>query len=148
MLSELRYRDALLFWTGIAMLLALVIVTLLSISDPRLILGINPWIKPMKFLTSITLFLWSFAWFMPETADKPRQRQIVRWVRELFGFPDTASGVFVTGSSMANAMALLVARTKALGPQVRDRGLDGALLTAHASNAAQEWCRRNDTSSR
>lgn len=80
MLSELRYRDALLFWTGIAMLLALVIVTLLSISDPRLILGINPWIKPMKFLTSITLFLWSFAWFMPETADKPRQRQIVRWV--------------------------------------------------------------------
>lgn len=80
MLAELRYRDAVLFWTGIAMILALVIVTLLSISDPRLILGINPWIKPMKFLSSITIFLWSIAWFMPETQDKPRAQATVRWV--------------------------------------------------------------------
>ncbi|MEO6945076.1 MAG: cytochrome D ubiquinol oxidase subunit I, partial [Nitrobacter sp.] len=29
------------------------------------------------------------------------ERQIVRWVREMFGFPDTASGIFVTGTSMA-----------------------------------------------
>ena len=48
------------------MLLALVVVTLLSISDTRLILGINPWIKPMKFLISITIFLWTVGWFMPE----------------------------------------------------------------------------------
>lgn len=80
MFDELRYRDAVLFWTGLVMVLALVVVTLLSISDTRLILGINPWIKPMKFLTSITIFLWSVAWFMPETIDKPRLRAIVRWV--------------------------------------------------------------------
>jgi len=30
------------------------------------------------------------------------ERQVVRWVRELFGFPDIASGLFVTGTSMAN----------------------------------------------
>lgn len=76
---ELRYRDPLLFWIGSAMLLTLLIVTLISISDTRLILGINPWIKPMKFLTSITIFLWTVAWFMPETEDKPRSRNIVRW---------------------------------------------------------------------
>jgi len=64
------------------------------------------------------------------------ERQIVRWVRELFGFPQTASGVFVTGSSMANFMALLVARTAALGPQVREGGLAGEPLTAYASAAA------------
>ncbi|MGP9813420.1 pyridoxal phosphate-dependent decarboxylase family protein [Rhodopseudomonas sp. NSM] len=64
------------------------------------------------------------------------ERQIVRWVGELFGFPDSASGVFVTGSSMANLMALLVARTAALGPQVREGGLSGAPLTAYASAAA------------
>lgn len=39
---ELRARDPLLFWTGAAMLLALLVVTLVSISDTRLILGINP----------------------------------------------------------------------------------------------------------
>ena len=43
------------------------------------------------------------------------ERQIVEWTRAMFGFPDGASGVFVTGTSMANFMAVLVARTAALG---------------------------------
>jgi hypothetical protein len=79
MIGELRHRDPLLFWTGALMLLALVVVTLISIGDTRQILGLNPWIKPMKFLTSITIFLWTVAWFMPETANQPRSRAIVRW---------------------------------------------------------------------
>ena len=35
----------------------------------------------MKFLTSITIFLWTVAWFMPETAARSRlaPRAIVRW---------------------------------------------------------------------
>jgi len=78
-IGELRARDPLLFWTGAAMALALIVVTLISISDTRLILGINPWIKPMKFLTSIAVFLWTVAWFMPETQNKPAQRGLVRW---------------------------------------------------------------------
>jgi hypothetical protein len=79
MINELRHRDPFLFWIGALMLLALVVVTLLSISDTRLILGINPWIKPMKFLTSITIFLWTVAWFMPETRPNQKLRNIVRW---------------------------------------------------------------------
>ena len=38
------------------------------------------------------------------------ERQIARWMAGLFGMPETASGLFVTGSSMANFMAVLVAR--------------------------------------
>jgi len=79
MISELRHRDPLLFWTGAVMLLALIVVTLISISDTRQILGLNPWIKPMKFLTSITIFLWTVAWLMPETVNQPRARATVRW---------------------------------------------------------------------
>ena len=60
------------------MIITLIICTLLSIGDSRLILGINPWIKPMKFLTSITILLWSLAWYMPETRDLPRRRATVR----------------------------------------------------------------------
>lgn len=78
MLTELRHRDPLLFWIGSGMLLTLIVITLISISDQRLILGLNPWIKPMKFLTSITIFLWTVAWFMPETTSE-RGRTIVRW---------------------------------------------------------------------
>ncbi|QOZ44174.1 cytochrome D ubiquinol oxidase subunit I [Bradyrhizobium sp. CCBAU 53340] len=66
------------------------------------------------------------------------ERQIVEWMRGLFGFPQGASGIFVTGTSMANLMAVLVARTNALGTMVRQHGIgnDGALLTAYASKAA------------
>jgi aromatic-L-amino-acid decarboxylase len=66
------------------------------------------------------------------------ERQIVDWMRQIFGFPHGASGIFVTGTSMANLMAVLVARTSALGKSVRRRGIaeDGALLTAYTSTAA------------
>lgn len=79
MINELRYRDALLFWTGALFAVALLVVTLLSISDTRLILGINPWIKPMKFLVSTIIFVWTVAWFMPEARPDGRARNIVRW---------------------------------------------------------------------
>ena len=80
MFSELRHRDPLLFWIGAGMMLALIVCALVSIGDQRLILGINPWIKPMKFLTSITIFLWTVAWFMPEARPDGRARNAVRWI--------------------------------------------------------------------
>ncbi len=66
------------------------------------------------------------------------ERQIVEWMRQLFDFPTGASGIFVTGTSMANLMAVLVARTTALGRPVRQHGIghEGAQLTAYTSVAA------------
>jgi glutamate/tyrosine decarboxylase-like PLP-dependent enzyme len=66
------------------------------------------------------------------------ERQITRWMRELFGFPETASGLFVTGTSLANLIAVLVARTKALGPDIRSEGMasGGGKLRAYTSAAA------------
>lgn len=66
------------------------------------------------------------------------ERQILQWMRELFGFPDTASGLFVTGTSIANLIAVWVARTGALGAEVRRTGIpaDGKRLAAYASAGA------------
>jgi len=65
------------------------------------------------------------------------ERQVTRWMQQALQFPDTASGVFVTGTSMANFVALLVARNHALGDDVRRKGLvGGPQLTAYASKAA------------
>jgi hypothetical protein len=75
-MTELRHRDPFLFWVGAANLLALIVAALLSIGDQRLVLGINVWIKPMKFLVSIATFVWTIAWFMPETTS-PRLRKVV-----------------------------------------------------------------------
>jgi glutamate/tyrosine decarboxylase-like PLP-dependent enzyme len=62
--------------------------------------------------------------------------QIVRWMRQLFTFPDTATGLFVTGSSMANLIGILVARTQALGVDCRRAGVSGHNLVAYISAAA------------
>jgi aromatic-L-amino-acid/L-tryptophan decarboxylase len=72
------------------------------------------------------------------------ERQIVRWMRELFDFPKTASGLFVTGTSMANFIALLVARTAALGVSVRRDGVcrSDERLTAYASADAHGCIRQ------
>ncbi len=66
------------------------------------------------------------------------ERQVAEWVRQLFGFPPGASGIFVTGTSIANFIAILVARTKALGTEVRTEGLgaSGSKLRAYTSSAA------------
>jgi aromatic-L-amino-acid/L-tryptophan decarboxylase len=64
------------------------------------------------------------------------ERQVIAWAAEIMGMPPTTGGVLLTGSSMANFVALLCARQHALGPQVRQHGIDSTQLTAYASAAA------------
>ena len=65
------------------------------------------------------------------------ERQVMRWVRDLFQFPDTASGIFVTGTSMANFIGCLCAKTRVLGASTRKEGVgQSPPLTAYASTAA------------
>jgi glutamate/tyrosine decarboxylase-like PLP-dependent enzyme/glutathione synthase/RimK-type ligase-like ATP-grasp enzyme len=63
------------------------------------------------------------------------ERQITDWMRALFGFPTGASGIMVTGSSMANFMAVTIARDASLGFDVRRQGLQQQhrKLTAYSS---------------
>jgi aromatic-L-amino-acid/L-tryptophan decarboxylase len=61
------------------------------------------------------------------------ERQIAEWAREWFDFPEGASGLFVTGTSMANLMAVLIARAEALGEGSRAHGVDGVQLRAYAA---------------
>jgi aromatic-L-amino-acid decarboxylase len=65
------------------------------------------------------------------------ERQITQWVRQVFGFPETAAGLFVTGTSMANFIAVVIARDYALGFDVRAQGVaaKSKRLTAYGSTA-------------
>jgi glutamate/tyrosine decarboxylase-like PLP-dependent enzyme len=51
------------------------------------------------------------------------ERQVTQWVRDLFGFPKSATGLFVTGTSLANLMSILIARTATLGAEIRQQGM-------------------------
>jgi aromatic-L-amino-acid/L-tryptophan decarboxylase len=67
------------------------------------------------------------------------ERAIIEWCRQIFGFPAEASGLLLSGTSMANLVALGVAR-HAADPSVRSRGFTDApaKLVAYASAEAHE----------
>jgi aromatic-L-amino-acid decarboxylase len=63
------------------------------------------------------------------------ERQVIEWCKEMLGFPVGASGVLVTGGSVANFVALAAARD-ASDPGIVERGLVGgsAPLVLYASS--------------
>ena len=61
------------------------------------------------------------------------ERQVIRWSAELLGLPPETTGLLVTGTSLANLVAVLTARRATLGPSVRTQGLANAPLTAYAA---------------
>lgn len=65
------------------------------------------------------------------------EREVIRWASEIAGFPLSASGLFVTGSSVANLIAVVVAREIALGDQTAGgrKAAGTKSLRAYASTA-------------
>jgi hypothetical protein len=78
LVATLFARDRLLAGTAVVFAAGFVVAAAASLVDTRLITGINPWIKPMKFLISIAIFLASIAWFMPEFV-RTRATNRLRW---------------------------------------------------------------------
>lgn len=66
------------------------------------------------------------------------ERQVIEWSRRLFGFPEGASGLLVSGTSMATLIGLTVARNHLAGTDVRRLGfnLGDSPLIAYASAEA------------
>lgn len=64
------------------------------------------------------------------------EKQVIAWSAQMLGMPESSSGILLTGSSMANFCAVLCARFKALGTDVRINGLEGRKLTAYAAVGA------------
>ena len=64
------------------------------------------------------------------------ERQVIRWAAEMLGFPPGAGGLLLSGTSMANLVAVLAARRAACGAVVRETGAGASRLTAYASAGA------------
>ena len=75
--GELRRRDPLLFWTAVVPLLFVPLLAAAAPFDERLLAGINPWIKPFKFIVSGAVYLLTLAWFMPDLPAGERARRRV-----------------------------------------------------------------------
>jgi aromatic-L-amino-acid/L-tryptophan decarboxylase len=51
------------------------------------------------------------------------ERQVAKWMADAFAYPDGASGLFLTGSSMANFLAVIIAKNHTAGLDSRRQGL-------------------------
>lgn len=71
------------------------------------------------------------------------EKQTVRWIAELIGYPAECGGIMVSGGNMANMIAFLAAR-RAMAPwDVRQHGLrGGAQLVAYASRETHTWIQK------
>lgn len=63
------------------------------------------------------------------------EKQVIEWLREIIGLPAGASGLLVTGGSMANLVGLTVARSAKADFDVRKEGLQcgSSCMTVYAS---------------
>ena len=48
--------------------------------DSRQVLGINPWIKPIKFEISVILFVWTLAWILEHAPAPPGPKRRISWL--------------------------------------------------------------------
>lgn len=87
-----------------------------------------------------------------DQAPKLVELEVIRWLATLFGMPADASGVMVSGGTMANTVGLAVARhamTARAGWDVKEDGLfadaDGAprpRLVFYGSSETHNWARK------
>ncbi|MBS4073755.1 cytochrome D ubiquinol oxidase subunit I [Ameyamaea chiangmaiensis] len=65
------------------------------------------------------------------------EREVIRWAAEMVGLPTTTSGLLVTGSSMANLIAIVTAsRARPDGVALRHTGVGARPLVGYAARTA------------
>jgi glutamate/tyrosine decarboxylase-like PLP-dependent enzyme len=73
------------------------------------------------------------------------ERQVIRWMAELLGFPADASGLLVSGGTVANLVGLAVARNTRAGFDVRAEGLQRPgtpRLLFYGSSETHSWAKK------
>jgi len=78
-LDELYRRSKVLTVTGRIHLAMLAGMFAVSFFDSRLVMGINPWIKPIKFAISITIYVWTVAWLLEYLRVPSWTQRIITW---------------------------------------------------------------------
>ena len=82
------------------------------------------------------------AWVLSPAASEV-ERQTVRWIAELIGYPPSCGGLLVSGGNMANFVCFFAARAAGAGWNVREAGVaEGRRLRAYGSAETHTWIQK------
>lgn len=79
MFRELFEKQKPLMIVGFAHLLLFIVLAIISMFDSQEIMGINRWIKPMKFASSIVIYLWTLAIYLYFINGRERAKNIIAY---------------------------------------------------------------------
>ena len=72
------------------------------------------------------------------------EQQVIRWYAELMGYGPNAGGLLMSGGTMANVLALAVARTHSAGWDIRKTGTyGGPPLRVYGSAETHSWLKKS-----
>lgn len=77
LLVELYRRNRVLAVLGWLHLAAFAVLLVVAPFDTRTILGLNPWVKPLKFLVSIAAYVWTLAWLARYVSGYRRSLRLI-----------------------------------------------------------------------
>lgn len=78
-ISELRRRNAVLFWVAAGHLLLALLMLFTAAFDHRTVLGLNLWIKPIKFALSIAIYVATFGWLLEHLQIARTTKRRLTW---------------------------------------------------------------------
>jgi hypothetical protein len=78
-IRELSARNRLLFVVAVAHIILLLVMMVIAPFDGREVMGINPWIKPIKFAASIAFYLLTMGWLLDELPLREKVKRRVSW---------------------------------------------------------------------
>ena len=71
-LTELRRRNKMLFWFGLFNMVVGAACILLQFTDDAVLLGVNRWLKPMKFYLSVGIMTFTMNWLLYYLSNKKK----------------------------------------------------------------------------
>lgn len=79
MLRQLIRDQKVLIVSGAVCFAALIVLMVISLFDSFEILGINRWIKPMKFFMSVGIYLWTLAVYLYFVPGREGAKKVIAW---------------------------------------------------------------------
>ena len=90
-------KNPILVWSGFVVLALAVVFSIVSFFDHRQVMGVNLWIKPVKFFLSIGIFNLTMAWYLSLLPEG--RKTAIRWYSWMVVIVFSIELIIITGQA-------------------------------------------------